>query len=129
MLSDVKKTFFNGDRRYFERRSSQEFIGQFNLDTDDIKNLSIAALIAKMIGQSTMTKPASELELLLEMAHNSGLAGRKVVVCSTKPLGPRRMPRSSISKPDFRPRHGREIKVVTTRFETASSHGDRRSQP
>ena len=77
VLRDVKQTFFSGDPEYFERKL-QEFIGRFNLDTEDVKNLSIAGLIAKMIQASDSEQTRNELELLLEMARNSGLAGRKV---------------------------------------------------
>ncbi len=42
-----------------------------------MKNLSIAALIGKMIALSDNAETRSELELLLEMAQNSGLATKK----------------------------------------------------
>ena len=49
----------------------------FNLGTDDVKNISIAALIGKMITMSDSEDTRSELELLLDMAERSGLAGKK----------------------------------------------------
>ena len=49
----------------------------FNLGTDDVKNISIAALIGKMISMSDSADTRSELELLLDMAERSGLAGKK----------------------------------------------------
>lgn len=76
VLQDVKETFITGDGEEFEEKFS-EFVGRFNLDSDAIKNLSIAALITKMIAQSDNDQTRSELELLLEMAQKSGLAGTK----------------------------------------------------
>jgi hypothetical protein len=76
VLHDIKETFFNGDPAYFERRF-KEFLGRFDLGTDDVKNLSIAALIGKMIASTDNAETRSELELLLEMAHNTGLARKK----------------------------------------------------
>jgi hypothetical protein len=76
VLHDIKETFFNGDPQYFEVKF-KEFLGRFNLGTDDVKNLSIAALIGKMIASTDNAQTRSELELLLEMAHNSGLAKKK----------------------------------------------------
>ena len=51
VLSDVKETFFNGDGDYFEDQFGK-FVGKFNLDTGDVKNLSIAALITKMMAST-----------------------------------------------------------------------------
>ena len=76
MLHDIKETFFNGDPDYFERKF-KEFLGRFDLDSADVKNLSIAALIGKMIATTDNAETRSELELLLEIAHNSGLARKK----------------------------------------------------
>ena len=76
VLTDVKQTFFSGDPEYFEKKLS-DFTGMFNLGTDDIKNVSIAALIGKMVAMSDSAETRSELELLLDMAERSGLAGKK----------------------------------------------------
>ncbi len=76
VLHDIKETFFNGDPEYFKKKLDG-FFDMFNLDTDDLKNLSIAALIGKMIALSDSADVRSELELLLDMAERSGLAGRK----------------------------------------------------
>jgi len=77
VLTDVKQTFFNGDPDYFERKLSELF-SRFSLETDDVKNLSITALIAKMISMSDSPETRSELELLLDLARESGLGRRKV---------------------------------------------------
>ncbi len=49
VATDIKDTFFDGNAEYF-RDQLTSMISQFNLDTDGVKDLSIAALIAKMMG-------------------------------------------------------------------------------
>ncbi len=75
-LTDVKNTFFNGNPDYF-RDKLQQFFGQFNLTANDIKDLSVAALIAKMMGMTDSDEAKSELGRLLDMAKRVGLADSK----------------------------------------------------
>ena len=51
MLTDVKNSFFNGNPDYF-REKLQEFVSQFNLNFEDIKDLSVSALIGRMLLQT-----------------------------------------------------------------------------
>ena len=51
VLSDVKETFFNGDPEYFKSQV-KSWIDQFGIETEDLKNLSVAALLGKMIPQA-----------------------------------------------------------------------------
>jgi hypothetical protein len=82
-LTDVKNTFFNGNPDYF-RDKVQQLVEEFNLSTDDVKDLSIAALIAKLLGLTKADETRSELQRLLGMAQSIGLADRQV---STLNLG------------------------------------------
>jgi hypothetical protein len=82
-LTDVKNTFFNGNPDYF-RDKVQQLVEDFNLSTDDVKDLSIAALIAKLLGLTKADETRSELQRLLGMAQSIGLADRQV---STLNLG------------------------------------------
>jgi hypothetical protein len=75
VLRDMKETFFNGDPAYFEKKLTN-FLDMFHLDTDDIKNLSVAAIIAKMLASADDEKTRTDLEHLLEIAHSAGLASR-----------------------------------------------------
>ena len=52
-------------------------IGQFNLDTDGVKDLSIAALIAKMMGMAKTEDVRSQLTSLLGMAGTANVADQK----------------------------------------------------
>ena len=49
VATDIKDTFFDGNAEYFKDQLTS-MMRQFNLDTDGVKDLSIAALIAKMMG-------------------------------------------------------------------------------
>ena len=82
VVSDVKDTFFNGDPEYFKSRILG-MVDQFDLSTDDVKDLSIAALIAKMIGLARTDSIRNELQGLLGMAKSTGIAGNKASTVMT----------------------------------------------
>lgn len=73
VLSDIKGTFFNGDPEYFQERL-QDFADQFKLGSEDIKNLSIAALVGKMLGMTGDDAVQQELQNLLSMLRSAGLS-------------------------------------------------------
>jgi flotillin len=75
-LTDVKNTFFNGNPDYF-RDKLQHFFGQFSLTAEDVKDLSVAALIAKMMGMTDSDQVKSELNRLLDMVKRVGLGDAK----------------------------------------------------
>ena len=72
-LTDVKNTFFNGNPEYFRDRL-QNLITEFDLSTDDVKDLSIAALIAKLMGLANTDGVRNELHRLLGMAKEAGMS-------------------------------------------------------
>ena len=76
-LTDVKNTFFNGNPEYF-RDKVNELVDQFNLSTDDVKDLSIAALIARLTGLAGSDEARSELHNLLRLAQGAGVAENRV---------------------------------------------------
>ena len=76
-LTDVKNTFFSGNPEYF-RDKLQEFAGQFNMSFDDVKDLSVAALIGKMLTMATTDESRSELQRMLDTVAGSNLATRKI---------------------------------------------------
>ena len=85
VLSDVKETFFNGDPAYFEAKL-REFTSRFGVDTEDVKNLSIAALITRMISLADDDGSKAELQRLLELAQQTGIS--KTVVSNLKLAAP-----------------------------------------
>jgi len=52
VLSDVKETFFNGDPEYFKAQL-REWAGQFGVTTEDVKNLSVGAVLGKLLTDAT----------------------------------------------------------------------------
>ncbi|TWT72339.1 Inner membrane protein YqiK [Crateriforma conspicua] len=76
VATDIKDTFFDGNADYFREQLS-ELISQFNLDTDGVKDLSIAALIAKMMGMASTDDVRSQLTSLLSMAGTANIADQK----------------------------------------------------
>ena len=77
VLTDVKNSFFNGNPEYF-REKLQDMVTQFDLSTDDLKDLSIAALIARMLGLTNSDGLRHELQRLLGMAADAGISGDRV---------------------------------------------------
>ncbi|MFP6620092.1 MAG: flotillin family protein [Pirellulaceae bacterium] len=77
VLTDVKNSFFNGNPEYF-REKLQDMVTQFNLSTDDLKDLSIAALIARMLGLTNSDGLRHELQRLLGLAADAGISADRV---------------------------------------------------
>ena len=86
VATDIKDTFFNGNADYF-RDKLLSMTNQFQLSTDDIKDLSIAALIAKLLGLANTEDLRSQLISLLGVAGTAGIADQKVkkLGLATKP--------------------------------------------
>jgi hypothetical protein len=76
-ITDIKNTFFNGNPEYFKEKLEQ-LIAQFNLSAKDVKDLSVAALIAKMMGMTDSDEAKGELSRLLDMVKNVGMSDQKV---------------------------------------------------
>ena len=55
VLGDVKDTFFNGDPEYFKAQA-KTWIEDFGVETEDLKNLSVSALLGKLVGSATGEK-------------------------------------------------------------------------
>ncbi|MCP5541042.1 MAG: flotillin family protein [Akkermansiaceae bacterium] len=74
-LSDIRDTFFNGDPDYFKSQIAA-WVDRFGVSSEDLKNLSIAALLTRMMGDAgsddgTRTK----LSALLGAAERFGIGG------------------------------------------------------
>jgi uncharacterized membrane protein YqiK len=75
VLGDVKETFFNGDPDYFKSQMAT-WIKDFGVSTEDVKNMSVAGLLGKLIG-STEGEQRQRLIGLLGAADRFGLTGAK----------------------------------------------------
>ncbi|TWU17577.1 Inner membrane protein YqiK [Novipirellula galeiformis] len=76
VATDIKDTFFDGNSDYFRGQLS-ELVKQFNLDADAVKDLSIAALIAQMMGLAKSEEMRSQLISLLGVAGTTNIADQK----------------------------------------------------
>ena len=76
VATDIKDTFFDGNAEYFRDQLSG-LMKQFNLDTDGVKDLSIAALIAKLMGMAKTDDVRTQLTSLLSMAGTANVADQK----------------------------------------------------
>ena len=72
VLGEVKNTFFNGDPDYFKNQLKQ-FIGQFNMSSEDVKNLSLSALINQMRNATDSDQDKGMLGNILNWAQKLGL--------------------------------------------------------
>ncbi len=76
-LTDVKRTFFNGDGEQFESEL-RRFVGRFNLSFEDIKDLSVSALLGKMLWMAGDDGERNQLRTLLDFVRGTGAADRQV---------------------------------------------------
>lgn len=71
VLTDVKETLITGDADYFQQQL-KSLMGRFNLTTSDLKNLSIAGAISKMM-LSANNSDRTMLSNLLETVQKAGV--------------------------------------------------------
>ena len=76
-LSDVKETFFNGDPEYFHSQF-KSYVDKFGLTSEDLKNLTVSAVLGQMIATADDSKLKMALNGLLSQAHRTGLANNLV---------------------------------------------------
>ena len=72
-LSDIKSTFFNGDPDHFKTQVRQ-WIKDFGISSEDVKNLTVAALLGKLMASSKDSSVKGLIKSALAMAKESGLA-------------------------------------------------------
>ncbi|MBN9690409.1 MAG: flotillin family protein [Verrucomicrobia bacterium] len=72
-LTDIKETFFNGDPERFKSQMRQ-WIADFGVKSEDLKNLTVAALLTRLLAQNTDGGMKSLLQAALGAARERGLA-------------------------------------------------------
>ncbi|MGE0084796.1 MAG: hypothetical protein AB7S75_10270 [Desulfococcaceae bacterium] len=77
-LSDVKETFFNSDPEFFKSQL-RRFVNQFGLNAEDVKNLSVSALLGKMVGMAQKPEDKGMLYELLAIAERTGITKKTSV--------------------------------------------------
>ena len=78
VLSDVKETFFNGDPDHFKSELGN-YVEMFGVSTDDMKNLSVTALIGQMMGLTNDAGIIGKLQGMISMANRAGLSSAKAI--------------------------------------------------
>ncbi len=77
VATDVKDTFFNGNPDQFKERLGS-LIEQFHLSSTDVRDLSVAALIAKLLSNDNGNGQMSSLINLLSAAGSMNLADKTI---------------------------------------------------
>jgi uncharacterized membrane protein YqiK len=77
VATDVKNTFFRGDPEHF-KQSLKQLVEQFNLSSGELKDLSVAALIAQLLSVGGGEAVRSQLVNLLGIAGSLNLADKPV---------------------------------------------------
>ena len=72
-LTDVKNTFFNGDSEHFKTQIRQ-WIKDFGIKSEDVKNLTIAALLGKLLASTSDSSVKTLMQSALTMVREKGLS-------------------------------------------------------
>ncbi|MHB1308158.1 MAG: flotillin family protein [Limisphaerales bacterium] len=72
-LRDIKETFFNADPEYFQAQL-KTFVDRFGMTSNDLKNLTVAAVLAQMMELTDEGQSKGLLNGLLAQARRLGLA-------------------------------------------------------
>lgn len=72
-LTDIKETFFNGDPERFKAQL-RRWIADFGIPSEDLKNLTVAALLAKLIASTDDGALQSLMRSALRLAQDRGLS-------------------------------------------------------
>jgi uncharacterized membrane protein YqiK len=86
VLSDVKNTFFTGDPMQFKDEVGR-YIDMFGITSEDMKNLSVAALIGQMMGMTSDADVLQNLQSMMGAASRAGVASQnagQVIAAVTK---------------------------------------------
>jgi flotillin len=72
-LTDIKNTFFTGDPEHF-RTNLRQWVKDFGLSSEDLKNLTVAALLTKLLASTKDNALHTLLKSAQAIAKESGLA-------------------------------------------------------
>ena len=77
-LLDIKDTFFNTNGGGTFKDNLKKFISQFGVSSEDMKNLTVSALIFKLMNQTDQPEVKGSLTKLMDIARSAGLADEPV---------------------------------------------------
>ena len=72
-LTDLKNTFFNGDPEHFKSQLRQ-WVADFGVKSEDLKNLTVAALLGRMLSSSSGGPVLNAIQAGLDWVKTKGLA-------------------------------------------------------
>lgn len=78
VLTDVKDTFFDGKADGDFRENLLSFTSKFGISLEDVKDLTVSAVLAKMLMESDDDKTTGSLKKLQKYFKNAGLMDKKV---------------------------------------------------
>lgn len=78
VLTDVKETFFDGNGGDDFKENLLTFTRQFGISLEDVKDLTVSAVLGKMLLDSDNDKTTSGVKKLQKYFKNAGLMDRKV---------------------------------------------------
>lgn len=78
VLTDVKNTFFDGEGSGDFKANLLKFTSQFGLEFKDIKDLSVTALITKLLFEADDEGTTTSLKRMQKFFKNAGLMDKKV---------------------------------------------------
>jgi flotillin len=78
VITDVKNTFFVGDGDGDFKENLMNFTSQFGITLEDVKDLTVSAVLGKMLMESDNDKTTGGLKKLQKYFKNAGLMDKKV---------------------------------------------------
>ncbi len=75
-LTDIKETFFNGDPEHFKTQLRQ-WVADFGIKTEDLKNLTLSALLAKLVASTDDAGVKATIKSALALVKEKGLGEAK----------------------------------------------------
>jgi flotillin len=72
-LTDIKQTFFNGDPEHF-RGKLRQWVADFGVSSEDLKNLTVAALLTRLMASTKDNSLQSLLRSATSMAEKAGVS-------------------------------------------------------
>ena len=88
-LNDIRATLFNGNADDFARQL-REWISRFGVSSEDVKNLTLAALLARLLAAADEPKVQRTLQTALQFVKDQGWADRpaSTIVASSTAITP-----------------------------------------
>lgn len=84
-LTDIRHTFFNGDPEYFKGQV-QNWIRDFGIGTEDLKNLTLSALMTRLMGSAGDDAVRGAMESVQEWVRKKGMSEMPATVVLGKPV-------------------------------------------